>query len=332
MGLVRSSEAPSHLTTFVVAGVCTVLITRAFLALAGYPQIGGRGLHVAHMLPGGLLMLVAQFLLLSYVGPGVRPAAALVGGVGFGLFIDEIGKFVTADNDYFYQPAAALMYALFALLVLAVRAVHGRRIRDPREYLANAVDQAVDGVAGGLSHRGRVRAAAALAAAVPDDDGPSPRGLAETRALLARCSADELELPSPVAAGLAALRRGFTAAAAARWVTRAIVVLLVVQALAAQGLFLALNDGEGVALVGVLAGSVLSASFTVRGALRLRRDRTAAFRLFQHALLVSLLVTQVFQFAASEFGAVGGLLFDLGMLGLVSAEVYRLERADRASA
>src|SRR5665647_796666 len=76
-GLPRDPAAPSHLAGFVVAAVVTVLLTRAFLAAAGYPQIGGGGLHVAHVLWGGLLMALAFVLLLSFAGPVARPAGAL---------------------------------------------------------------------------------------------------------------------------------------------------------------------------------------------------------------------------------------------------------------
>ena len=55
-GLIRNSDAGELLELFLVAAVCAVLGIRAFLAAAGYPQIGGSGLHIAHMLWGGGFM------------------------------------------------------------------------------------------------------------------------------------------------------------------------------------------------------------------------------------------------------------------------------------
>ncbi|SHF30396.1 hypothetical protein [Streptoalloteichus hindustanus] len=330
LGLVRNAHAATHLDTFVVSGVTTVLATRGYLALTNYPQIGGRTLHIAHVLPGGLLMLVALFLLLSYVGPVVRPAAAVLGGVGFGLFIDEVGKFVTRDNDYFFRPAASIMYVVFTLLVLAVHTLHKKRPLDPREHLANAVDHAVEGVAGGLSPRRRAEAEGQLrqAGAVP--------GVAEAGALVARCSPDAVELPAPVLAAKHALRRAFTRLAARRAVRLAVVALLVVQALGALAVAVQGRvDGDGTSLVGfrgVLAGSAGSALLIVAGLVRLRRDRQAAIRALQLSVLVSLLVTQVFQFADAEFAALGGLVVDLLLLGVLGAEAERLRRLVELSA
>ena len=121
---------------FLFAGIATVLITRAYLAATGYPQIGGGALHIAHVLWGGLLMAVAIVATAITEGSRTRDLATLVGGIGFGLFIDEVGKFVTADVDYFYQPAIAIMYVVFVLFYLAAREVVIRRGMNDRHRLA----------------------------------------------------------------------------------------------------------------------------------------------------------------------------------------------------
>jgi len=326
-GLVRNVRVGEHLTTFVVSGVSTVLITRLILGLSGYPQIGGKGLHIAHVLPGGLLMLLSIYLLLAYVGPVVRPAAALVGGVGFGLFIDEVGKFVTSDNNYFYQPTAAIVYVVFVLIVLGSRYVTNRRPIDQREILSNVVDIAVEGVAGGLSRR-RLAAASEQLRLV----GPDVQARMETRGLLAACPADEVELAAPVDTAWRAVQRGFDRLATHPLAPRIAVGVLVVQAIGAPLIAagIRLDDGglvNDIPVLGVAAGSLLSATFTLRGWLRLRHgDRARAVRLFELAVLVSLLVTQVFQFAGTQFAAVGGMTLDLVLLGLLGAERERLRR------
>jgi peptide/nickel transport system permease protein len=49
-------------------------------------------------------MLVAIILLLVFLSPTTRLMAAIVGGAGFGAFIDELGKFVTSDIGFGAQP------------------------------------------------------------------------------------------------------------------------------------------------------------------------------------------------------------------------------------
>src|ERR687888_718602 len=87
----RDFEAGSYLQDLLVSAVVAILLTRLFLGLTGFPRMGGGGLHIAHMLWGGLLMLIALVLLLAVIGKRTKRLAALVGGAGFGLFIDELG-------------------------------------------------------------------------------------------------------------------------------------------------------------------------------------------------------------------------------------------------
>jgi len=108
---VEREEAPTYLLLSLVSFGATVIATvigvRLFLQLTGYPQLGGGMLHIAHLLWGGLALFVAVLLVLIWDNPGAMSSAAVLSGVGIGLFIDEVGKFITRGNDYFYPPASS---------------------------------------------------------------------------------------------------------------------------------------------------------------------------------------------------------------------------------
>ena len=69
---VRNIDGGSYLEAFLVSAVAAILVIRLYLELTGYPQIGGGGIHVAHVLWGGLLMLIAQVMLLAFLGKHVK--------------------------------------------------------------------------------------------------------------------------------------------------------------------------------------------------------------------------------------------------------------------
>jgi hypothetical protein len=150
------------LEVFLIAAVACVLFIRFALAATGYPQLGGGGLHIAHMLWGGLGMLVALVLVFVSLGRRGFFVAALIGGLGFGAFIDEIGKFVTSNNDYFYQPAVAMIYVAFMLLYVAGRMIEHLVRPSSRTYLANALELLKEAAARDLSTHEKQRAHAYL--------------------------------------------------------------------------------------------------------------------------------------------------------------------------
>ena len=127
-----TSEFVSLLETFLIAAVATVLIIRTELWLTNYPQLGGHGLHIAHLLYGGVFMAVAIGILLMFLGRGPWRPAGLIGGIGFGFFIDELGKFITEDNNYFYKPAAGVIYVVFITMFLVLRLLAGGGRSPPR--------------------------------------------------------------------------------------------------------------------------------------------------------------------------------------------------------
>src|SRR5512136_2927484 len=115
---IRRFMADYYLLLSVVVFAATVILTRLFLEISGYPQLGGKTLHIAHVLWGGLILFLATLIALTFANRSVYQIVAILSGVGMGLFIDEVGKFITRTNDYFYPPAAPIIYGVFLLVVM----------------------------------------------------------------------------------------------------------------------------------------------------------------------------------------------------------------------
>ncbi|HFE66397.1 MAG TPA: hypothetical protein ENJ93_03955, partial [Chloroflexi bacterium] len=151
--LVERDEAETYLLTSVIAFGATIILVRLFLELTGYPQVGGGTLHIAHLLWGGLLMFIAIFLVLIWDNPVFLLAAAVLSGIGIGLFIDEVGKFITQNNDYFFPAAAPIIYGFFLLTVLIYIIVRQPDEEDPRRAMVLALEQLQDAIYGELDDR-----------------------------------------------------------------------------------------------------------------------------------------------------------------------------------
>jgi len=139
-GPVRRGGVERYLLLTLLSFAASVALTRLFLELTGYPQLGGSQLHIAHVLWGGLLLFVAALLPLIYANRWVYDFGALLAGIGVGLFIDEVGKFITQSNDYFFPAAAPIVYTFFLLTVLLYYRVRRPVSNDPREQLYRALE------------------------------------------------------------------------------------------------------------------------------------------------------------------------------------------------
>jgi hypothetical protein len=117
----------------------SVALTRLFLELTGYPQLGNSELHIAHVLWGGLLLFAASLLPLVFANRWVYLVGSVLAGLGVGLFIDEVGKFITQTNDYFHPAAAPIIYAFFLLTVLIYLQVRRQPESDTRSEMYRAL-------------------------------------------------------------------------------------------------------------------------------------------------------------------------------------------------
>jgi hypothetical protein len=281
---VRDADAGDSIEILLVAAIGSILAIRAFLAATGYPQIGGGGLHIAHMLWGGFFMLAALVLLFRYWNPSLRRLAAVLGGIGFGTFIDELGKFITSDNDYFFQPTVALLYVLFMLLFLLVRAIRRAAPLSPQEQLVND----------------RLRAQLA------DAGGRGASRYFELRDWLAGSYRR------------IALHRWFEPLIIAGFVAVGLGDLLAV-----AGVAFFKPTGAASVRVAEATSSVASSVCIWVGILALRKARVAAFRWFQRSMLVNIFVTQVFLFYDSQFGALGGLAVHVAIYVALRYAIWR---------
>jgi hypothetical protein len=137
---VKRYGAERFLLLTLLSFAASVSLTRLFLQLTGYPKLGSGTLHIAHVLWGGLFLFAAALLPLILANRWVYNVSALLAGVGVGLFIDEVGKFITQNNDYFYPPAAPLIYAFFLITVLVYLQVRRPPPREPRNELYHALE------------------------------------------------------------------------------------------------------------------------------------------------------------------------------------------------
>lgn len=338
----RDLAAARYLDLFVVGGVSAVLAIRFLLRVTGYPSLGGARFHIAHMLWGGLLMAAALLAELSFLGNRTRLGAALVGGIGFGTFIDEIGKFITRDNDYFFQPSISLIYITFVLIYLAFRDLRLRRTISSEEYLVNAINDFEEAIINDLQPEERDRALRYLGAITEKDDlipqlaalieqasvQPRPHGF--TRRIRQRVVAgyDAVVARSDRFGGLVTLlilQLAINAGSVAMIVVRDLSAGIVASGQRA-GIMELLPVSDWLLIVATLIPSI----FVLVAVITLPRSRMTALRFFHRAILLSICFTEVFLFYRNQGAALLVLAFNLFSLGCVSVAISRETRTRTA--
>ncbi len=250
--LIRDVRGEDLLEIFLVTAVAAILGIRFFLAMTGYPRLGGGGLHIAHVLVGGAFMLLALVILLNFLNKWARYLAAVFGGFGFGAFIDELGKFVTSDNDYFFQPTVGLIYVTFILLYFLVKKINSSRWLSEEERLINVLEISKQAVLKNINSREQQLATDLLA-----ESSPSFPLAQDLRNFLGSSKAMTEDMPSLYTRLKLWAQRLYIGLVERQWFTKAMIVFFLLQALLFLLVSLELTVGLGNALFWTAASAAI---------------------------------------------------------------------------
>lgn len=336
MQLFRSVRARDLLEIFFIAAITSLLTVRFYLYLAGFPQLGGGNFHIAHMLWGGLLMLVSISILLGFIGKRSQQLAALIGGAGFGVFIDEIGKFITSDNNYFFQPAIGIIYAIFVLLYLSFNFISRDVKLTSREYQLNALMELEEAVAHDMDESEKNRVTELLTKA--DPQSPITRQLLELLAGVktVRQPRDNwwqrLLTKSDEIYSKFWQRQTSNEAVRIFFIFQALLFLVAVLVVQFTSIdeFLNIFSGEITYGVWLVVGEIISALvatvFALRGARVLKVSRLDAFEWFRRASLTNIFLTEFFSFSRIQFEALPGFFLNVLIIVLIGYVIHQERR------
>lgn len=331
----RNVKARDQLDIFLVSAITSLLGVRFYLEITNYPQIASGGLHIAHMLWGGFLMMAGIVVGVSFLGLRAQQASALLGGIGFGVFIDELGKFITNDNNYFFHPTIGIIYAIFVILYLGFNFLTRDEHLTSREYQLNALMQLEQAIAYDMDPAEKRQVYSLIAKA-----NQKSKITLELKRLL-----DSIEVSAEERYGrLHRFLRSVDRAYARFWkrkrssqivqgffVIQALGVLLSVLATSYSNvndvrfLFDAnVSYGEEL-IVGQVISSTVALAFVLYGLSKMHRSRLLAFEQFRRSALINLYMTQFFVFSRLQFEALPGFTGNLAILLLIGF-ILREER------
>ena len=358
--LIRRRSAPSLLLYVLISFGASVILTRVFLDLAKYPQLGGSGLHIAHLLWGGLALVVAALLMLVYASPSVNRIGAILAGLGIGLFIDEVGKFITSDNNYFFRAAAPIIYVCFLAVALIYYLLTRRQdVLSDRELMCAALEDAESLLEANPFEHQRADLFTVINRVKTQAKDPDYVALAEALQAFAESEAvrpgrhwweqliDRIEVP---------LQAYFERHAA--FFTNALIVILSLRALAsmvafagsailrymspetadslrqflaAYGLYRSSPLDLSSDLLNVLLNTVTNILMLAGVALFVLRQRRRGLYWMQTSLILSLCVVNIFAFFEQQFVVAIYALIDLGLFIYIRVYVFRRQKLLDAS-
>lgn len=320
------SQAGDLFEIFLISAVVSLISIRVYLSVTGYPQLGSGDFHIAHMLWGGFGMLVALLSLFTILNNEIKFFGAILGGIGFGTFIDELGKFITSDNNYFFQPSIALIYVIFVLIFLLARVLEKNQKLSDKEYIVNTLEIVKDIFSHDFDNDDKKRALKFLHQI--DSKDPFIKDLRELIERVKIDTDDETEVFKNVKRYF---RRFYRNLIGKNWFK-----ILFFSFFVTGGLFNLIRGfyyfGFSQSIDFWSGGYIFSAAFSglliIIGLISLQNSRLSAYLWFKKGVLISLLLTQFFLFYKDQMSALVGLGVSLLFFLVIQYLIEQEKRLD----
>lgn len=325
LSLLRDLEAQSLVDSFLISAVASILLIRGYLQLTGYPQIGTGGLHIAHMLWGGLFMLIATTSALIFLNREKYWIVAILGGVGFGTFIDELGKFITKDNNYLFEPTVSIIYVIFILIYLILKFIENYIKPSQEEYLANTAEVIKEALVSPISSEKFSKAVNFLSNL--DQSNPHSQLLKNLLEELRPQIKDQFNLFSAIKNRVAlfydkliqqkffiALVIFFFIGQAAYTIFHSIITTEIIADYIFPNQSTEQTISGSIDELGEVIFSLISGVLIIVGIIVLFKSKLKAYHFFKLAILINIFLTSIFNFYNNQFEALYGFFFNILVL------------------
>ncbi len=324
-------QSEEYLDPFLISAVATMLLTRFYLSLTDFPQIGAGELHIAHLLFGGFFMLVGIVFFATFLNQPAYRAGAILGGIGFGFFIDELGKFITSDNNYFYEPTISLIYIVFILIFFGFKFLDKEHKLNSKEFLLNAMEIMQNLAL--YEHDRRQRRTAIRLLSRADSNELFTRDLI---AMLQKFEPDGISNKDIIDKTVDKIADIYKKIVHNKYFTTIVLVIYVLVSI--YGLFRItqllipyfqnLDQHPTLSQLAELFSTALSTVLVIMGCARIFKSKLQAYELFKYALLISIFITQVFAFYRDQLSAITILIVNIFFYAVIQYMIKKELKED----
>lgn len=324
-------QSDDYLEPFLISAVATMLLTRFYLNLTDFPQISAGQLHIAHLLFGGIFMLLGIVLFAAFLNQPAHRAGAVLGGVGFGFFIDELGKFITSDNNYFYEPTISIIYVVFILMFFGFKFLDKQHRLTSKEYLLNALE-ITQNLALYERDKHQKRTAINLLKKANEKE-PFAKQLIEMLEKYQPGRGPEKDFIDDAVDEVSSL---YNRLVSHKYFTTVTVIVFVMAS--AYGFYKITeivatylanpSNTPAFSQIAELISTALSIALVIMGCARILKNRLQAYELFKYALLVSIFITQVFTFYHDQLSAISILAVNIFFYAIIQYMIKKEQKEE----